>query len=684
MHTQVLYRGLTVVVAGMILLAGCLWLLNTTQAARRGSSSLFPSLEATEPKYILVDDFKDGNWLNNCGGKGYCWAANGGSISCSIQTEINDGFLKMQYDVTTPTAYALFTSELTPTCRNLAALDAVWVAVKGEKGSEPIYIELKDCDSHYPKELISDYLAQGIITSEWSAVAIPLTAFSDEITDWSCIDRLTIVAHSQITSGQGKIYVDDIRLLPARVLVDDFHDTEPENELGGTSETWTSSPNCKIVYDYPGGVLKLDYDVVTPTCAATYLTNLRYTNLLSWKDALFFQVRGEQGAEEIAIEFKDCGLSGWTHYPKIKVSDYLDGGITTDWRGVAVPLAAFADDMDWTCVDYIGFYANADPRFNSGRGNIYIDDVVLAPTFCPIPLIVDHFDDCNEWNALIGAWNCSTSGTATIDCAPDPVHRYGNHGCGYRITYDVTGIWSAWVSSELKDLDVTDYTHLRFFLKGAAGGEAFHVWLGDKYGNERCYENIVAGDHWQEVMIPLDYFSPSVNLKDLSGLKIAFEWRPMSGEVYLDDISFVQPCTSLPVVFKNYQPPETPCPDSMPSCPSPYNNYEPNNFRCSTAFALNSGTPIQSYICAADDIDDYYYIQVTTLSPITVRLTNIPSRTDYDLYLYYGDSLVEGSDNYGNANEEIHYTPSHTGRYYVRVYPYSGHSLSPYTLQANF
>jgi len=678
MHTyKVLYRGLAIVVMGMMLLAGCLWLLNTAQAANRGSSSALSSLEATG-KYILVDDFKDGDWWNYCGGNEYCWEANGGSISCSIQTTPDDGFLEMQYNVIPTTAIALFTSELTE-CGSLAALDTVWVAVKGENGSEPIYIEFKDCGPHHPKQLIGDYLAQGITTTGWSAVAIPLTAF-DEITDWTCIERLNIMASNEITSGQGTIYVDDIRLLPARVLVDDFHDAEPENELGGTSDTWAYSGT--IFYDYPDGVLKLDYDVVTPTAAATYMTKLRYTNLLSWKDALFFKVRGDQGSEEIAVEFKDCGLSGWTHHPKVKVSDYLVGGITRDWRGVAIPLAAFADDMDWTCVEYIAFYVSADPCFNSGRGKVYIDDVVLAPTSRPIPLIVDHFDDCNDCNALIGAWNCSTVGTANIDCAPDPVHRYGNDGCGYQITYDVEGKSSAWVYSELKGLDVTDYTHLRFLLKGAAGGEAFHVWLGDRNGNER-YKDIVADDHWQEVIIPLDYFSPHVNPTDLSGLKIAFEWRPMAGEVYIDDISFMQPCTFLPIILKDYYE-EAPCPDSVPSCPAPYNNYEPNNFRCSTTFALDSCEAIDSYICASDDIDDYYYIEVTSLSPITVRLTNIPNGVDYDLYLYYGDSRVAGSDNPGNANEEINYIPSQTGRYYIRVYPYSGHSLSPYRLHANF
>ena len=675
MHThKVLYRGLAIVVTGMMLLAGCLWLLNTAQAANRGSSSALSSLEATG-KYILVDDFKDGDWWNYCGGNEYCWEANGGSISCSIQTTPDDGFLEMQYNVIPTTAIALFTSELTK-CGSLAALDKVWVAVKGESGSEPIYIEFKDCGPHHPKQLIGDYLAQGITTTGWSAVAIPLTAF-DEITDWTCIERLNIMASNEITSGQGTIYVDDIRLLPARVLVDDFHDAEPENELGGTSDTWAYSGT--IVYDYPDGVLELDYNVITPTCAATYLTKLRYTNLLSQKDALFFKIRGDQGSEEIAVEFKDCGLSGWWHYPKVKVSDYLVGGITTDWRGVAIPLAAFADDMDWTCVEYIGFYVSADSCFNSGRGKVYVDDVVLAPTLCPIPLIVDHFDDCNDCNALIGAWNCSTSGTANIDCAPDPVHRYGNDGCGYQITYDVEGKSSAWVYSELKGLDVTDYTHLRFLLKGAAGGEALHVYLGDSE-NER-YRTIVADDNWQAWMLPLSYFSPTVDLTSLSELKIAFEWRTMAGEVYLDDISFMRPCTTfLPIVMRGY-------------CGCGPDNYEPND-SCNQAYgSLTSGQTYQSYISCCDVAtykkSDYFYIDISTTNAINIYLTDIPAGTDYDLCLYRNPSddpnnPAACSRNDGNSPEMISYNPPATGRYYIRVYAHSGYSASPYSLQVTY
>jgi hypothetical protein len=587
----------------------------------------------------------------------------------------------MQYSVLPPSAFAVFYSELLSL--NMKTLDTVWVAVKGKKGAEPIYVEFKDCGEqpHYPKELISDYLAQGISASDYSAVAIPLAEFS-AITDWSCIDRLNLIAHNEIGSGQGTIYVDEIRFLPARVLVDDFQDPKPLNQLGAASGYWNNETG-KITYGYPQGVLQLDYDVTitTPVAEAIYWTGLRNTNLLLRKDALLFQVRGDQGSEEIAVEFRDCGLSGTTHIPKIKVSDYLIGGVAPDWRGVAIPLAAFADGMDWRCVEQVNILASAKPWLNSGQGTVFVDDIILAPASHPIPLLVDRFDDCDDWNALTWAWSSGTIDQAHINFGPDAGHRSGSSGCGYRITYEVIGTSGAWLRSELKGLDVRDYTHLRFLLKGAVGDEELHVYLWDSNGNKRYYEDIKTTNNWQEILIPLKYFSPPVNLANLSELTIAFEWKTMSGTIYIDDMSFIKPQTFLPIAMKDYR---DICPDSMPTCSSPYNNYEPNNYRCSTTFALSSGVPIQSYICSPDDKDDYYYIEVTTLNPITVRLTNIPRGVDYDLYLYWGDSIVARSDNFGNANDAFTYTPSQPGIYFIRVRPYSGHSLSPYTLQADF
>jgi len=209
-------------------------------------------------------------------------------------------------------------------------------------------------------------------------------------------------------------------------------------------------------------------------------------------------------------------------------------------------------------------------------------------------------------------------------------------------------------------------------LKGAVGNEELHVYLTDGIVNDR-YETIVADDNWQEVMIPLSYFSPAVNLTNLWELRIAFEWKSMAGEVYLDDISFMQPCTFLPIVMKGY-------------CGCGPDSYEPNDW-CEQAYGpLTSGQTYQSWISCYDRAtykkSDYFYIDISTTNAINIYLTDIPAGTDYDLYLYRNpcDNPVAKSDGTGSS-ETISYTPPATGRYYIRVYGYRGSSTSPYSLR---
>lgn len=679
-----LIRVLSAALTGLGLAVGCLWLISAARAAKPGSSISFPSIQEIEPKIVLVDDYIDGDWRNELGGKNECWPAPGGTVKCDMKVTVNEGFLVMEYNVPV-TSYVVAATELSSL--NMTHLDTILVAVKGAKGNEPIYIEVRDCVGHVPKEKIGDHLVPGISSTTYSAVAIPRSEYVD-IKDWRCIDRLNIIPSGEIGSGQGTISIDDIRLLPPKVVLDDFLDNNNQNELGGDSNEWESSTG-KLKFDYlqPEQYLQLDYVVTktNPVAEAVYFTKFRNTNLLLQKDALFFKVRGEIGGEEIGIEFRDCGLGRPPNIPKIKISDYLADGITKEWQQVSIPLAAFARGMNWRCVDQLNILFSAHPWMKSGQGRVFFDDITLAPTPHPIPLIIDNFDDCNKWNAQLWEWVSDTNNQASINFRSDTTNRYGSRGCGLSITYTVENNNSGvWLRSALDGLDIRDYTHLHFVIRGAVGGEKLHVYLRDKNHNERYYnEDIIITEYWQDVFIPLSYFKPAITLANLSELRIAFEWSEMSGTIYLDDFSFMkpQPQSFLPLVLK-YN--ETPCQDNLPSCPAPYNNFEPNNLRCSAQAVLKSNSPIQSYICAANDIDDYYLISIDKLSPVSAQLTNLPQGVDYDLYLYHKNKIVAKSQNYGNTKETLNYIPTTLGIYYLRVYPYSGHSLHPYTLQASF
>jgi hypothetical protein len=94
-----------------------------------------------------------------------------------------------------------------------------------------------------------------------------------------------------------------------------------------------------------------------------------------------------------------------------------------------------------------------------------------------------------------------------------------------------------------------------------------------------------------------------------------------------------------------------------------------------------SGQTYYAYVCQGDE-NDYYYFDISALTPITIDLTNIPDGADYDLFLYDPlKNVAEESRSPGNADERISHTPTITGRYYIRVWPYKGYNdTSPYAL----
>jgi hypothetical protein len=522
----------------------------------------------------LIDDF-------NTGSSRFCDGNITGSISspCPI---IQNSYVKMAYNVITPTASAWLPLNLGN--KNLSAWDSVWIVIKGKNGGEQLYAEFKNCDSesgeaYYPKVKISDHLIGGI-TTDWRAAAIPFSAFVNLLSleqrqnwSWSCIDRFSIVAHYDISSGSGEVYVDFIRLLPSTVLIDDFWDQELKNELGGESGPWCDTgvpgpcnPTGIITPTFPNGKLELSYNVISPT-AGGYWTKLINTNLVSQKAYLFFEVQGAVGGEQIEAEFKDCGPSQTSHYAKIKVADYLEGGITKTEATVAIPLAAFVtlisdtdSGVNWNCIDQFSLNVDSKPQYNSGKGTVYIDNVRLVPASAlpyRLPILIDRFHDCNDWNALNWKWYSQADGGGTFTAISDEISRYGNYGCGYHFTFTIQVAQNGYTWAELKGLDVTNYSYLEFYIKAnLALGEQFeetHVYLGDRSNPPPplpYIEVIRATNNWQRVLIPLSNFaSHGVNLTDLGELKFAYEGGVRQGEVYVDEISFMRPWIMSPIIL---------------------------------------------------------------------------------------------------------------------------------------
>jgi hypothetical protein len=115
----------------------------------------------------------------------------------------------------------------------------------------------------------------------------------------------------------------------------------------------------------------------------------------------------------------------------------------------------------------------------------------------------------------------------------------------------------------------------------------------------------------------------------------------------------------------------------------PCRRYEPNDTLSTAWGPLANGQAIEAALCSGDP-DDYYFVDLAAATTLVLDLTNLPSGTDYDLVLYnaVGGELAS-SRNVGTAAERITRAVS-AGRYFVRVYPYSGRSTQPYRLTASW
>lgn len=642
-------------------------------------------------KHIIVDDFEDGQLNENAiGGIAGCYANNVNNHLCQVVFEGNHGVLEMQYDVPNlADSFAIYSSELLSL--SVSSFDAVWISIRGSQGNEPIALEIKDCgppeSSHYAKVPLNDFLSTGILSDTWRAVVVPLSAFS-EITDWSCIERLNVLASGQLFSGAGTIYIDDLRILTDHLLLDSFTDKAWDNELDAESGFWSApgTQNITFTYTYPDENLVLNWDTRIISDAveqATYWTSLRGSAALSGKDVLQFTIRGATGGEQIAVQLQDCGLDGNPKFPKVLIGDYLIDGITQQEQTVQIPISAFADGIDVNCIEHISFYVSGDPTLNSQSGQVTIDNLGTTQTYYPTPLILDRFDDCNNWSSMFAPWTTGTDGTATVTTRIIS----DTNGCAQSIAYDVDGFASSWAGIDLQGLDVTRYSNLTFDMRGLRGNEEPRIYLRDKNGVEQSYDTgINVTTAWRRFSIPLSAF-PGLDLAQLAELRIALEWKPMQGEILVDNIRFDVNQAYLPIVSRPNPPDASP----VTACPSPplppidprFLNFEPNDQRCSATTQLLFDQPLESYIFGPTDTSDYYILDIESLDRIHLDLDTRSRKVDYDLYIYDGltGGILASSKKSKSSDESIEYRPTRTGRHYVRVYPFRGSTYTPYVLE---
>jgi len=369
--------------------------------------------------------------------------------------------------------------------------------------------------------------------------------------------------------------------------------------------TYVSDP--AIAYGGTGRSLQLKYNVNETDSYAGYSSQLISVALIPGNltspvayTALSFYVRGAavNGGEFFKIQLKNNSTTllpyKTTQYYRntasVYITDYLDGGVTTTWKKVTIPLDNFVNLDGWTSMkEFVIVFENSQSITNASAtsGTIYIDDITFENT--PISAVrIDHFGDKIDTCALGGGIGAGGGNGGTILPAskPTPIFEavsgasstehpplYPLYNNVMRLNYDVNSGYafafvifgggqdidpdpatnqSGWIAIPH---DFSAYNYLYLTIRGAIGGnpKLMKIELDDGGSNVKIVRITRITTDFQGYRIPLGEFLDSItnaanlNKATIRKLNFVFEGDWIGGEVgnkagtvYIDSVQFEQ------------------------------------------------------------------------------------------------------------------------------------------------
>ena len=277
---------------------------------------------------------------------------------------------------------------------------------------------------------------------------------------------------------------------------------------------------------------------------------------LSRYATMTFWVKGAKGGETFELGMNDT-ISNKREDAVVvgSIHRYLPGGITTQWQQVKVPLEDFFGS-DLSRVYTVVFNFNED-----GDGVFWVDGLsfdtkVLVDRETDIEqngeLLLDDFDhsDVNLLGRKTNAYKRLPSG-CDVSRVLEP--RVGDRGRSLRLDFDkrTTGWCGYYTLLNQIDgayFDLSGYKSVRFWVRGAHGGETFEVGMADrswltigdsvKAGAIEKYLPGGVTTEWQEVVIPLSDFG-KLDWTQMGSFVYNF-YRPCKGTIFFDDVRFVR------------------------------------------------------------------------------------------------------------------------------------------------
>jgi len=323
-------------------------------------------------------------------------------------------------------------------------------------------------------------------------------------------------------------------------LLDDFSYAAPLNlwncqtfvfgAAGGTCAA--SYPNDPaITHGGTGNSLQLTYNVASPQSYAGYSSQLGSSSLTSPTayTVVSFYVKGAAGGEFFKIEMKNTGSNDNTNHAAVYVTDFLDGGVTTGWRQVTIPLQNFANISDWTSMkEFVITFENSQSAANGSAagGTVYIDDIRFDNPSISV-LRLDPYGDKVGISSLggnMGSDGGTGSGSSSYSFTASDYSGYPN---SLRINYNVAASGSyvfvyeifggGFDGNQKVPQNFAAYNNISFDIKGTSGGNpaGIKIELHDAASrpNGQPFYVIAKGDatraittSWKHVTLPFSYF----------------------------------------------------------------------------------------------------------------------------------------------------------------------------------
>ena len=307
-----------------------------------------------------------------------------------------------------------------------------------------------------------------------------------------------------------------------------------------------SSLSTSTVAGLTGNAIQLDYDIDSGKWVAIRREDFANVDISS-RDAISFYYKGVGDSNHIKFQISDAdgdvfdrklanlsNISNWT-------KAILTFESLSHWEGTG------NGTLDRENISKIGFAVNVS---EGGSGKVAIDGLESYQLNTPsVSLLFDNFNCGTPPNDLGG-----NAGRMSAGGNYDPYITYDSANAkegvyALSISYDFPadewcGYWS-FMRSDERGYNLSGYQNLKFWVKGAAGGEKFKIEIADTGDTPGTEPKVQVTDYianvttdYKEVAIPLLAFT-GLDTTAVRQVNIVFDDKTQTaGQVYIDNIRF--------------------------------------------------------------------------------------------------------------------------------------------------